>query len=280
MSKGTRLIFLLLLSINTVLAAPPSIMPEGLENVYMDMPIKELLATRTNIKSGTTYDYCFSHGSLFCKWYKDPNNPNKLDQSFNTHLFKENFAFLFFDAVWFSCGSDKLYALTVDGAITTRKKREEFSKKRDEFVLYAVKKWGKPEQLLVGDEKFTRAGRHDYYSITMNWLKGGTIIHAEFPLAIEEYFKSLSVSEKLGNKLSNIMVPYPQVKIMIIPIPFAGSTVPIYMASSGQLMTRREANLLSIPINFKPRQIVNREEAEKLLKLINFDGLIERALTK
>jgi len=239
-------------------------MPEGLENVHLGMPIKELIATRKNIKSGTTFNYCFNFGRLpFCKWYKDPNDPKRLDitlhefPGFNSHLFKENYDFLFFDTVWFSCSSRDFDVLIIDGGINTRKKRREYPKKRDEFILYAIKKWGRPDQLLVGDEKFSGTGRHDYYSITMNWRKGGTIIHAEFPLAVEEYFKSLSMTEKSLNALRNIADNYPEVRIKIEPSKFTPGTFPyIYM----------------------PRRIVNKEETDKLLKSIGFDKLLKRAM--
>jgi len=251
-----------MLLISPVLSATSSIMPEGLENVYLNMPIKELIAIRKNIKSDTTVDYCFEYGHMFCKWYKDPNNPKHL-QNINVHLFKENYSFLFFDTVRFNCTSNNLSRVVVDGGINTRKKRREYPKKRDEFILYALKKWGRPDQLLVGDEKFSGTGRHDYYSITMNWLKGGTIIHAEFPLGVEEYFKSLSMIEKSLNALHNIADNYPRVQLNI-----------------GFRWFREHRGFGAEPFgdDYKPRQIVNREEADKLLKSIGFDELLKRAI--
>lgn len=276
MNKPVLFVSLLFL-ITTAFAVPPSIMPDGMENIHLGMPITELIAIRKNIKSGTTFDSCTSEGPIYCKWYRDPNDPKHLTPYRSRYQLKENYDYLFFDTAGFSFSTQNLIYVAVGGGINTKEKRKGYAKNRDEFILYAVRKWGNPDLISISDDNFTMKGKHDYYVITMYWTRGVHIIRARFPLAVEEYFNSLTLSERFLNTLGEIIGinNYPSVRVDITWNTAFDTSRFIH---AGQILTEKEAERM--PQSYMPLGVINKKEAEKLLKSIGFEELVMRAMAK
>lgn len=268
--RKTGLILILYFT-NPISAVEPSMMPEGLENIYLEMPLTEFLRARKELKSGYSLKDCLNDGFMGTYACGNANNPKRIEFSATTnHRFREKYDFLLWNTIYYDSfvSSEKTKVLDrieiLGGGISLCDVKD-YPQKRDKSISYLLQKWGKPDRIMVDNK-----GGY-YYSVMLLWMTTDVFRYAEIPIDPSAYIKTFSTLDRLWRYVFPSERERPLVKMVLTHRrnPILPKHVP------GKAMTGIEDDLPAMPPDCRGEQIVRKKVAVEILKRA---GLYERLI--
>lgn len=245
------------------------IMPKGHEDIYIGMPLKDFLQTKRDIKSGTEYMDWIDDGDS--PWFKDPNNPRKVDWSRDNHKFVESSKDPIFNrGVTYLFGMHELDSVDLEGAISSRYP-EKIKKVGAELIERAFSKWGTPDDILVIEHKLYPAGSEkrlqiSYYKGDVGFGVGIPIKWSIPPCAKWNYYCRLMGREQyvmtFGMGVSSIK---DSIKLGEL---------------SGKKLTKDGRKKLQLSLKVHSRRLLTEDEQDKLLKETGYFEILRQEMEK
>ncbi|OGR50678.1 MAG: hypothetical protein A2049_10695 [Elusimicrobia bacterium GWA2_62_23] len=255
--------------------------PKGPENVYLGMPMSELLEVRHRLESGTDLLRPPDDQGMIGALLNDPNDPQKIDivavkaieanwpdsshkWPVYGYSFKEKTGIPLLETIYYHFPDQLLNSIWLGGYINTRKEIKKYPQNRDKLLVYLMQRWGKPDKVLVGEEVNYETGAHECYAIELKWDKRDVSIYTKFPVDAGACVKDLPLVRRLFWRiLANI-----QVGLLI-----KQKEKPIL----GVILANPKQKVAHSPF-YKGYKPVRPEETERLLKSIKYYEILEKSL--